>query len=54
MVTDECKGGVARMRVWLLVLVVMLTLVLGGLEVLASRSASIQTPPVGTAVVPWK
>jgi len=39
------------MRVWMLVLLVMLVLVLGSLEVLANRSASLE--PVAL-ITPWK
>lgn len=42
------------MRVWFLVIVVMLTLALGGLEVLASLSASMQTLPAEPAATPWR
>lgn len=42
------------MRVWVLVLAAMLTLALGGLEVLASLSASREMLPASTSVAPWR
>lgn len=44
----------AGMRVWFLVLVVMLSLLLGGLEVLASLSASMETSAAGRAATSWR